>query len=76
MANARLTAVKLLIKMENSDAYSNILLDSAMNEAGLSERDKAFASALFYGVIERRLTLDYVIEKNSNIPFEKLEREQ
>ena len=56
MADARLTAVKLLLKMESSASYSNILLDSALSEQGLSEREKAFAAALFYGVTERRLT--------------------
>lgn len=75
MADARLTAVKLLLKMESSASYSNILLDSALSEQGLSEREKAFAAALFYGVTERKLTLDYIIEQNSRIPFKKLEKE-
>lgn len=74
MADARLTVVKLLLKMESSDAYSNILLDSAFTETGLSERDKAFAAALFYGVTERRMTLDYIIRQNSRLPFEKLDK--
>ena len=74
MADARLTAVKMLLKMEESDSFSNILLDSVLSEAELGERDKAFAAALFYGVTERRLTLDYVIEQNSNIPFNKLDK--
>lgn len=75
MADPRLTVVKMLLKMDSSEAYSNLLLDSVFSEAALNERDKAFAAALFYGVLERRLTLDYVIEKNSKIPFEKLEPE-
>lgn len=74
MADARLTAVKMLLKMEDSDSYSNILLDNVLSEAGLSDRDKAFAAALFYGVTERRMTLDYIIAQNSKIPFEKLDR--
>lgn len=74
MGDARLTAVKLLMRMENDSAYSNILLDHAFSESGLSERDKSFAAALFYGVIERRLTLDHIIGKNSSLPFEKLDK--
>ncbi len=74
MADARLTAVKMLLKMEDSDSYSNILLDSVFTEAQLSDRDKAFAAALFYGVTERRITLDYIISSNSKIPFEKLDK--
>lgn len=73
MADARLTAVKLLLKMDSGEGYSNIILDSALGETDLSPKDKAFAAALFYGVIERRLTLDYIIEKNSSVPFVKLD---
>lgn len=74
MGDARMTAAKLLMRMENSGSYSNILLDHALSASDLSERDKAFAAALFYGVTERQLTLDYVIEKNSNLPFAKLDK--
>ena len=73
MADPRLTVVKMLMKMDSSEAYSNLLLDHVFSEAELSDRDKAFAAALFYGVLERRLTLDHVIEMNSRIPFEKLD---
>ncbi len=74
MADPRLTVVKMLMKMDSSEAYSNLLLDHVFSEADLSDRDKAFAAALFYGVLERRLTLDHVIEMNSRIPFEKLDK--
>lgn len=75
MANARLTAAKLLLRMDSGASYSNILLDSALSEQGLSERDKAFAAALFYGVTERKMTLNYIIAQNSSMPFEKIEKE-
>ncbi|MBD5130269.1 MAG: 16S rRNA (cytosine(967)-C(5))-methyltransferase RsmB [Ruminococcaceae bacterium] len=73
MADARLTVIKLLLRMESSESYSNILLDSALTESGLSERDKAFAAALFYGVTERKMTLDYIIAQNSRLPFSQIE---
>ena len=73
MADPRLTVVKMLMKMDSSEAYSNLLLDHVFSESDLTERDKAFAAALFYGVLERRLTLDYIIQKNSKIPFAKLD---
>ncbi len=72
-ANARLTAVKLLQKMEERGAYSNLLLSSVPEAEKLSNSEKAFAAALFYGVCERRLTLDHVIKKNSRIPPAKIE---
>ncbi len=74
MADARLTAVKMLLKMEDSESFSNILLDSVLSEAQLNDRDKAFATALFYGVTERKMTLDYIIRQNSKLPFEKLDK--
>lgn len=74
MGEARTTAAKLLMKMEADGAYSNILLDNVLSSTLMTERDKAFAAALFYGVTERRLTLDYIIGKCSNLPFEKLDK--
>ena len=61
--DARSTVIKLLLKMESDSAYSNILLDQAFGESGLSERDKSFAAALFYGVTERKMTLDHIISQ-------------
>lgn len=58
-----MTVIKLLLKMESNGAYSNILLDQAFGESGLSERDKSFAAALFYGVTERKMTLDHIISQ-------------
>ncbi len=74
MSDARTVAVKMLLKMEDSDSYSNILLDAVLNENDLEGKERAFAAALFYGVVERKLTLDHVIRSSSNIPFEKLDR--
>lgn len=74
MSIARMTVAKMLIRMESSGSYSNILLDHVFDNSELSDRDKAFASALFYGVIERRLTLDHIIEQNSSLPFGKLDK--
>ena len=69
MADARLTAAKLLLKMDSSESYSNILLGSALTGSGLSDRDKSFVSALFYGVTERRMTLNYVIKNSLLVKF-------
>ena len=74
MGDARMTAAKLLMRMESSGSYSNILLDHVFDHSELSERDKAFAAALFYGVTERQLALDYIIEQNSSLSFGKLDK--
>lgn len=47
-------------------AYSNILLNDALKNNELSVFDKKFASALFYGVLERKITLDEIIKMYSS----------
>ena len=75
MATARSIVLDLLIKTEEKGAYSNIVLDSALERNALSPRDKGFASALFYGVLERKMTLDYIIRAYSKTEFDKLHTE-
>lgn len=41
----------------------------------MDQRDSAFASALFYGVLEKRILLDYCIQQFSKIPLKKMENE-
>ena len=64
--NARTLVLELLLKAEGSKQYSNIALDNALKKSELSPADKGLASALFYGVIERRITLDYQIKSLSS----------
>lgn len=71
--SARFTVLELLGKMDGK-AYSNLILNSALNESGLSERDKSFVSKLFYGVVERKLTLEYIISLYSSKPLHKLDK--
>lgn len=73
MATARQIVFDLLIKTEEKGAYSTIVLDSALDKNALSLKDKAFAAALFYGVLERKMTLDYIIRAYSNIEYDKID---
>lgn len=75
MKTARQTVLELLIRMEDDKAYSNILLDNTFSREKLKDRDRAFAAMLFYGVIERRMTLDYIIRHYSTTEFDKIDRE-
>ena len=72
---ARQTAQRILIKTENSKGYSNISLDHALEGSELSAPDKALTSALVYGVIERRITLDYIISKLSSRDIKNIDKE-
>ena len=56
--NARALALSLLDKCEKNGQYSNIALDNALRSTALSPADRALATTLFYGVLERRITLD------------------
>ncbi len=71
---ARTAALTALIQMEEREGYSNILLDAVLRTAGLSSRDRALASAIFYGALERRLTLDYFIAQCLRDPGKRMGR--
>lgn len=64
--NARSLVCELLQKAERSKQYSNIALDHALEGSSLSPNDKKLASILFYGVLERKLTLDGRISELSD----------
>ncbi len=73
MKNAREVAFDVLRSVFEEQAYSNIALDHAQKENNLSKLDSAFCTALVYGVLERLLTIDYIIRKLSSVPFRKIE---
>ncbi len=73
MGNARKTAVNALLNVNNDFAYSNITLNNILKTADLSIADKALTTALFYGVLDRRITLDYVIGTLIKTPIEKVD---
>ena len=73
MANSRKTAFKALYNVLYNNAYSNIEINRAIKASQLDRRDAALASAIFYGVLERRLTLDKIIRQYSSIPIRKIE---
>lgn len=68
--NDRNLAYKILLKIEKDKAYSNLTLDATL------EKEKAgyepFVRALVYGVIERKITLDYILSEFLTQPIKKL----
>ena len=73
MSEARYLAVKLLNKTFRSGSYSNIQLSGGLDSSDLSPQDKKLCSVLYYGVIERRITLDCAISGLSSRPLNKLD---
>ncbi len=66
----RFIAYKILNKIERDKAYSNIAVDTVLNQNDVSSAP--FVCALVYGVIERKITLDYFLSQFLTQPIKKL----
>lgn len=73
MANPRKSALKILIKIEKDGAYSNIALNNQLKEDNTTGVDASFCSALVYGVLERKILLDYIIRQYTSLRLKKIE---
>ncbi|MGN0489265.1 MAG: 16S rRNA (cytosine(967)-C(5))-methyltransferase RsmB [Ruminococcus sp.] len=71
--NTRNIALKILLDIEQNGAYSAIALNKEIKINKLNKLDSSFVSALVYGVLERKLTIDYIIKQYSKIPLRKIE---
>lgn len=60
------------MKVENDSAYSNIALNAVLRESRLENADRAFASAVFYGVLDHRITIDFVLSKFIKTPLKRV----
>ena len=73
MQTPREITLKLLVSTERNQSYSNIALDKTLSKYTLlKDVDRRFITALYYGVIERKITLDAVISAHSSRPLDKL----
>lgn len=72
MSNARKIALKALLEVRGQ-AYSNITLNKFLNETDLSVADRALATAVFYGVLDRTITLDFVLGDYIKTPLKKVQ---
>ena len=70
MQNERKVLVSSLLKAEKN-GYSNIVLDNVLNESDLDFLGKAFVTIAFYGVLERKITIDYILNKFLKKPMSK-----
>ena len=69
---ARELAHSVLGRCEKQKQYSNLALDAALKKANLPPQDRALATVLVYGVLEKKLTLDYQIASLSSRPMEEI----
>ena len=72
MSNARKISVKALCDVRSGGAYSNITLNKVFKDNDLSVSDKSLVTALFYGVLDRTITLDYFLSKHIKTPLKKV----
>lgn len=71
---ARELALKILYKIDQENAYSNIELNQQLKENNkkLNDKDVGLISEIVYGVTTWRLTLDEIIKKYSKIKIKKI----
>ncbi len=70
--DVRKTALALLRDASQNDKYVSLSLSALLENAECDERDRALLTTLVYGVTERRVTLDYYIEKFAGRPLDKI----
>ncbi len=75
MITVRDAAYISLLKCEKNGSYTNIEVDSAIEKYGFTGSDRAFYTALVYGTIEKKITLDYIISCFSSRDIDKIDKE-
>lgn len=75
MVNIRSFVFELLKKVSSDNSYSNLVLKDAFKGKEINQKEIALVTRIFYGVVERKLTLDYIISQYSNKEFDKLDKE-
>ena len=62
MSDPRKIAYDVLVRCSSAEQYSNIALDTAIKRSDLTPPDRGLLTTLVYGVIERQITLDAIID--------------
>ena len=63
MSDPRKIAYDVLVRCSSAEQYSNIALDTAIKRSDLTPPDRGLLTTLVYGVIERQITLDAIIDR-------------
>lgn len=72
----RLLAYRSLVKSAKDGSYSNLVLSAVLSkEKDLTSEDKALFSRLYLGVVEKKITLDFLLSKLSSIPLNEVSSE-
>ncbi len=71
-ANPRALALTTLLAVERG-RYGNIAVDTVLRRHDLSPADRNLYTALVYGVIERRVTLEFLLSLHTSRPIPELD---
>lgn len=72
--NSRFVAYEVLTEIYFSTAYSNLALNQKLSSK-IPIREQNFIRQLVYGVLEKDIYLNYVIQRLSNTPIKKISSE-
>ncbi len=72
--NVREVALDILLQIEKSQAYSNLLLNQSINREKLNEKDVGLLTEIVYGTIQRKNTLDYFLSSYVKGGLKKLDQ--
>lgn len=67
----RRTVFEILKNIDRSGSYSNLELASQLRGSNYDARDSGFIAALVYGVLERQITLDFILSRYLSKPVDK-----
>ncbi len=73
--NPRAAALSSLLAWEKKGRYANLEVNAALTHADMADADRGLYTALVYGVVERAITLDYIIAKLSSRPLAEIDEE-
>ncbi len=72
MPNGRQLAMTALVKLLKDKSYSNLAVNAFLKQNPLPEQERALFTTLVYGVLERKITLDYELSLYLKQPLKKL----
>ena len=67
MSNARFVAATALKKVTDEGGYSNLVLNNTLNQFALADEDKSLCTAIFYGTLDRLVTIDFYLKKTTDL---------
>jgi 16S rRNA (cytosine967-C5)-methyltransferase len=72
--NVREVALDILLQIEKSQAYSNLLLNQTIKREKLNEKDVGLLTEIVYGTLQRKNTLDYYLNSFVKGGLKKLDQ--